>query len=95
MFSSLFFGEKIVKKLFKNIFYLVKELAGENHYQRYLKDAQSKHAPDKLMTQKEFYLHQIEKNGIRLIVVARFNQINTDKHHWNTEYLPKTEEIHK
>lgn len=61
MFSSLFFGEKVVKKLFKNIFYFVKELAGENHYQRYLKDAQSRHASHKLMTQKEFYLHQIEK----------------------------------
>ena len=50
-----------MKKLFNNIFYFIKELAGENQYERYLKDAQIKKISQKLMTQKEFYLYQTEK----------------------------------
>ena len=63
-----------MKKLFKNIFYFLKELAGENHYQRYLKDTQNRHAHCKLMTQKEFYLHLLGHNvivpGIHLAFIS-------------------------
>ena len=55
-----------MKKLFNDICYFIKELAGENQYERYLKDAQIKKISQKLMTQKEFYLHQTEKKWNRI-----------------------------